>query len=248
MSHGIWTAVSSASTQLTALDTASNNVANAHAAGFHGDQPVFREVLSKAQGRGGARAGTMTQRFAIVDPLTPTTTTGEFQHTGRPLDVAIEGKGFFVLQTENGERYTRVGKLQLADRGELVDLDGNAFLDKDRRPIFVPKTAKTVRISADGGVMVNDNRTADLLVVEFPKATPMLREGRGLVNPVGNPKPKTVGKPWLVPESIEESNVVAVKEMANIISASRTFDTSMRAIEAFKEADRKAANTLMAGR
>lgn len=241
MSNGIWAAASGAMSQSLALDVAAENVANASTPAYHVDRAVFRDALTRASAK---RNGGFNLVYGAVGSITTDPTAGAFVPTGRPLDVAIQGNNYLVVSTARGERYTRYGSIQMSREGTLTTRDGDAILDTNRRPIKVSPTAN-VSIASDGNVLVDGQASGSLLLVSFADAASLVKEGNLLMR--GDPK---AGKavtvtPHLEVGALETSGASAVKGMVDIVTATRAFEVCERAIDAFRDADRKAAVELM---
>jgi flagellar basal body rod protein FlgG len=249
MSDGIWSALSGAVGQLAVLDNAANSVANAGAPGFRGDHALFREVLSKAQVRGKGAAANRAQwknvRYAAVDVVAHDTTAGAFVQTGRPLDVAIRGDGFFAVKTAQGVRYTRLGAVKLGSDGTLVTKEGDPYLSADDKPIKLPANGTDAAIGPDGSVRAANATSGTLKVVRFANASQLEKSGALMFAPTAASGAATSIPATLETSTLEQSNVSAVKGMVDIVAATRGFDACERAIDAFKEADHRAAMTLM---
>jgi flagellar basal-body rod protein FlgF len=241
MSDGIWSAASGAIGQITALDVAAENVANASTPAYHGDRAVFREVLTRATAK---RHGGFNLKYGAVGAVATDHTAGAFVVTGRPLDVAIKGDGFLVVKTKQGERYTRNGSLQVTRAGALVTRDGDPLLGADRRPIKVAPDAQ-VSIGTDASVHVAGAQSGELLVVRFPNSGGLAKEGAFLLRAEPAAGKGVVVPGELEPGALEGSNVSAVKGMVDIVSASRAFEVCERVIDAFRDADRRAALDVM---
>jgi flagellar basal-body rod protein FlgF len=250
VSDGIWSALSGAVGQMAVLDTAANNVANASTPGFRADRPMFKEILSRAStGRGANGAAQRGQwqnvRYAAVDAVTPDMTPGAISQTGRPLDVALRGEGMFTVQTPQGERYTRVGNVRIATDGTLTTNQGHPYLGVDKRPIKVSPTSTDAAIAPDGSVKAGGAIVGTLQVVSFQKPSELQKAEPLLFQATpasGAAKPIAA---VLEPGSIEGSNVSAVKGMVDLIGATRGFEACQSVIQAFKDADRRAAMALM---
>ena len=137
------------------LDVVANNIANLNTTGFKADGSLFEEFLSPT-----ARAGNLSGADSKVSFVRDRGTwhdmsPGPIQSTGSPLDVAIDGKGFLVVQTPRGERYTRNGALQINGTGQLVTSDGNPVLG-DGGPIVFQPNDHQVQISQDGTISVRE--------------------------------------------------------------------------------------------
>src|SRR5579872_644462 len=151
------------------LDVVANNIANINTTGYKADGSMFEEFLSSSA-RG---AGTASRVSFVQDRGTwRDMSAGPIEHTGNPLDVAVSGKGFLVVQTPRGERYTRNGLFQINADGELVTSDGYQVLG-DGGPIKLQRTDRQVQISADGTISVRegsskvDSQRGKLRLVSF---------------------------------------------------------------------------------
>ncbi len=236
MSHGIWSAASGADAQLALLDVAANNAANASTAGYRGDRISFKQVLA------GANAGAAAPRYVTRVGSGVDDAQGAVSGTGRGLDVAIRGPGYFAVQTAGGERYTRAGQFDVGQDGKLRTRSGDLALGVDGRPI----TAKGLdaRIDADGTVRANGQSVGRLRVVTF--TGPLAKEGAQLLRAdAASGAPKVTASPILEASALEMANVSVVSAMVDMVTATRSFDACEKAIEAFSDADRKAATTLM---
>lgn len=245
MSSGIWIAASGAASQLTALDVAANNTANATTAAYKAENAIFTEYLVDAA-RGGNAVPAM--RYNGVSEVSNELAAGPIKVTDRPLDVAIRGDGFFAVQTPNGERYTRAGNLQISPDGKLATADGSLVLNSARRPIDVGQTASAASISEGGAVMVGGEPVGQLRLVKFDTQNGLEKEGHYLfraTNASGAAKPANLR---LETGALEMANVSVVKSMTDIVSTTRCFDALERAISVYRDADQRAANDLMGRR
>jgi flagellar basal body rod protein FlgG len=242
MSDGIWSALSGAVAQVTALDVAANNMANASTPGFRGDYVVFREQLSKAASRGRANRNL---RFGTAGSVVAKIGGGEIMQTGRALDVAIRGDGFFAVSTSRGERLTRLGAFEVGKGGVLANRDGDPVLGVDRRPIRARADAKDVRIEADGSVLADGNKVGQVLVVASPNPASLQKEGPLLYRVGSGTQAPAAIQTELKPGYLEAADVSAVQGMMQIVAATRSFEACERAIDAFKDADRRAAMAIM---
>ncbi|MGC4064293.1 MAG: flagellar hook-basal body complex protein [Polyangiaceae bacterium] len=153
MSTGIWSAASGAVAQTTALDVASNNVANATTPGYRADRAIFRRELNQAMGNA---MGTRSLKYSLVRTVEADRRQGQLVHTGKPLDVALKSSDqWFRVSTPRGERLTRVGNLTLAKDGFLKTPEGYNYLGASGAPLRVPPEAKTVSISPDGALVID---------------------------------------------------------------------------------------------
>jgi flagellar basal-body rod protein FlgF/flagellar basal-body rod protein FlgG len=212
------------------LDVVANNIANLDTTGYKSDGSVFEEYLmpiARAQGFQGADA-----RLSYVQDRATwhNFSSGPVRQTGNPLDVAIDGDAFLVVQTPRGERYTRNGALQINATGELVTSTGDRVMG-DAGPIQFQSTDHDISISADGTITVREgaNTTSDsargkIRLARFDEVARLQKDGSSLfAAPDGvtpQPVPTSVR---LVQGAIEQSNVRGVIEMARMIEVTRTY-------------------------
>jgi flagellar basal-body rod protein FlgF len=193
------------------IDMLANNIANLSTTAFKGEEMVFAELVSNASGaavRYVQDAGTV--RNWSQGPLT---------RTGNSLDVALQGNGFFEVQTAQGIRYTRDGRMKLDSTGQLVTLDGNAVLADSQSPIVVPQGTTSVTIGDDGSLSTPTGSAGKLGVVTFDKLQAVSAEADGLYTTDEAPAPATDTK--VVQGMLEQSNVQPILEMTRLMAASR---------------------------
>lgn len=252
MSTGIWSAASGAVGKTTALDVAADNVANATTPGFRAETAVFRQTLAGALDRS---QGTQSLRYAITRTNLPQFNTGQIVDTGKPLDIAIQDpNGFFVVQTAQGERYTRAGTFRLTHEGQLVLPDGATVLGENRRPLKIDATQTNIHIDSQGQLV--SGNTVDgptetlgkLLVVKFPNLDGMQKEGHVLLRALPQAGKPTAYDGDLANGCVEQSNANAVQGMTQLVTLSREFEMITKVIEAFSQIDRKAATEIASSR
>jgi flagellar basal-body rod protein FlgF len=209
------------------LDVVANNVANVNTTGYKADASLFEEYL-----RSGAHEDNFVGRDRSVSYVQDrgtfhNFTQGAVELTKNPLDIAIDGSGFLVVQTPAGERYTRDGGLQMNNQGQLVTAAGNAVLGTSGPIVFQP-TDHDINITADGTITVvegngrTDSVRGKLRLASFPDAQKMLKEGLNLYA-AGEGSPQADTKSALRQGFIEKSNVNAVAEMSRMIEVTRAY-------------------------
>jgi flagellar basal-body rod protein FlgF len=211
------------------LEIVANNIANLNTTGFKADGAVFAEFLqsgarSDSTSSQGRRLSFVQDSMAWHD-MSP----GTIQHTGNPLDVAIDGDGMLVVQTERGERYTRNGALQLNATGELVTMTGERVLGENG-PIVFQGTDKDVIITKDGTIRVregvaltSDTTRGKLRIVKFANPQQLQKEGASLFRAPASATPEPATNINIVQSSIEKSNVRSVTEMTRMIELTRAY-------------------------
>jgi flagellar basal-body rod protein FlgF len=209
------------------LDVVANNVANVNTAGFKADRTLFEEYLMSGAHEdnfvGSDRRVSYVQDRGTFRDLTQ----GAAAETKNPLDIAISGRGFLVVQSAGGERYTRDGGLQLDNQGQLVTATGDPVLGTSGPIVFQP-TDHDINISPDGTITVQQGNTrtdsirGKLRLVSFADAQKLLKEGSNLYSAgEGAPQPDT--KSVVQQGFIEKSNVNAVAEMSRMIEVTRAY-------------------------
>lgn len=168
--------------------------------------------------------------FGILSGGATDFTAGVFRETGRPLDVALDGDGFFVVQTPRGERYTRAGALTVDSAGQVVTQRGELVVS-DSGPITIRQGKGDLSIGADGSVSVDKKPVGKLKIVRFEDTRAALtKEGDSLFMATGKEQPQDANKTRVVQGVLELSNVNAVTEMATMMQNSREFDSLQRSI------------------
>jgi flagellar basal-body rod protein FlgF len=209
------------------MDVVANNVANVNTSGYKADKSLFEEFLNS-----GAHEDNFVGRDRRVSYVQDRGTFKDFaqgaaEQTKNPLDVAIDGGGFLVVQTPAGERYTRDGALQIDNQGRLVTAVGNPVLGNSGPIVFQP-TDKEINIASDGSVSVLeginriDSDRGKLRVVRFADAQKLLKEGSNLYSAgEGAAQPDTTTR--IHQGFIEKSNVNSVTEMSRMIQVTRSY-------------------------
>lgn len=242
------TAATGMTAQQTMVDVIANNLANINTTGFKRSQIDFQDLLyiklresgtevsSGINSPGGLEIGSGVRVASTIKVFTA----GEFQNTGRKLDIAIRGEGFFQVVLPNGDiRYSRDGALQINADGQLVTTTGYTL----QPPITVPTDAVSIDIGHDGSVNVTDTAGTSSVVgtielVRFPNSSGLSAEGDNLLAETeasGTPLTGTAGENGfgaIQSGFLEKSNVQMVTELVNLITAQRAYEINSRAIRA----------------
>ena len=208
--------------QQVRCDTISNNLANLSTKGFKRDALSFNEVL--------------TQKMRSASDFSQ----GPIQYTGNAVDLALDGKGFFKVQTPKGLRYTRNGTFGLGKENTLVTQNGDPVLG-DSGPIRVDGTE--ISVGTDGQIQMNGVSAGRISVVHFKDPGRLLKEGANYYVDPGEAQEL----PW--PEAtrvqqgyLEESNVDMTEEMIRMVEAFRAFESIQKGIQSVDEATGKLIN------
>ena len=251
MNPALRTAASGMMAQQTRTEVIANNLANVNTTGFKRSRAQFEDLLyqtvqgSTVIGAPDANTSSAIQvgRGTRLAGVTRQHNQGTLEPTGRPLDVAIEGEGFFQVQLPNGTTgYTRDGGFQISDQGVLTTNAGYPV----QPGIKIPNDASNVAISATGVVSYtkNGNQTTELGRIEIARFTNpagLMSEGENLYTATaasgeaiaGFPSDEGMGR--LVQGSLEGSNVEVVQEMVDMITAQRAYELNSKALKATDE-------------
>ena len=209
------------------LDVVANNIANINTVGFKADSSLFEEYLMP-----GAHEDNFIGRDRRLSYVQDRGTYRDFtqgaaDQTKNPLDLAIDGSAFLVVQTPGGERYTRDGGLQLNNQGQLVTVAGNPVLGTGGPIVFQP-TDHDINVTPDGTITVvegsgrTDSIRGKLRLVSFADAQKLLKEGSNLYTAgEGSAQPDT--KSVVRQGFLEKSNVNSVAEMSRMMEVTRTY-------------------------
>ncbi len=210
------------------LDVVANNIANVNTAGFKADSSLFEEYLMP-----GARDDNFIGRDRRVSYVQDRGTFRDFsqgpsEQTNNPLDVAIAGDGFLVVQTPAGERYTRDGGMQINSQGQLVTVGGNPVLGSSGPIVFQP-TDHDINVSPDGTITVvegsgrTDALRGKLRLASFTDAQKLLKEGANLYSAGEGGAAQADTKSVVQQGYIEKSNVNSVAEMSRMMEVTRAY-------------------------
>lgn len=237
----------------TKLDVVANNLANMQTTGFKRDRCNFEDVFYKHEKLPGAEdaAG---QKTALgislglgsrVTSVQPDLSQGAFNNTGRQLDVAISGRGFFKVTdpATNNTLYTRAGNFSLNANGQVVMSSANVgrLLDP---PITIPQDATAIQISADGIVSVQQvgstqmQQVGQIELAQFINPAGLLKLGENLYSETDSSGPPRQGNPGqdglgsIQQNALELSNVQPVQELIDLITTQRSFELNSQVVHA----------------
>ncbi|MDB5414393.1 MAG: flagellar basal-body rod protein FlgF [Rubritepida sp.] len=223
------------SAQMRVSDVTAHNLANAETPGFRASRPIFSEIVTQ-QGRVAGPSGTTAVGYTWDRASWRDTTPGVVTQTGNPLDVAISGEGYFVVETLRGERYTRAGRFAIGQDGRLVDQNGNAVLNANSQPIAISPGDTRIEIQGDGTIRSENGVLGRLRLVRFEDEQGLKAEGDRNFDADGR-QPAEIARPALVQGAIEGSNVRSVLEMTRMMAELREFQLASQFID--RESDRQ---------
>jgi flagellar basal-body rod protein FlgF/flagellar basal-body rod protein FlgG len=242
VSSGFYAAFSGWLARSEALDSAASNLANTGTQGFRAEREYFRSALMGPDATGDQLDSTI-DNFGVLGGNQLDLGQGALTATGNPLDVAIEGQGFFAVRAANGVRYTRDGSFQRAQDGTLVTARGEPVLDAKNLPIRIP--AGDMVIGSDGVISVDGAVAGSLALFTFPSVQSIAPEGANRYAPVNGVKPQLATAATLHQGSLEGSNQDVIQGTMQLILAQRQAEMMQKALTLFNnDFDKTAAEQL----
>jgi flagellar basal-body rod protein FlgF len=241
MDSGYYAACTALVSRTEALDTIANNLANASTVGYRAQRNVFSSVLAEANNASDSPLNQAMNSFGVLSGTTLDQSQGALQKTGNNLDLAIQGSGFFVVQTPNGPMYTRNGGFQVSSKGQLITGSGDPVMGSSGT-ITMP--AGEVSISADGTISSNGAVAGKLKLVQFAPGTNLTSAGETYYS--APPKTEIPATDSTIKQGmLESSNVNPVASMVELITAQRSAEMMQRALSMFNsEMDKTATQDL----
>ncbi|MDF2365992.1 flagellar basal-body rod protein FlgF [Sneathiella sp.] len=205
------------------LDMTANNLANVNTTAFKSEHPLFEEFLVE---RANQDDVSYVQDYGSYRDLRE----GEFTHTGRPLDLAISGEGYFSIETDEGIRYTRNGSFRLDPDGNVVTINNEALLDENNRKITIDLQFQEVSIAPDGTVTTAPGQTAKIGLVKFENPQILKQVGNGLYD-AEDFRPEAAVDVNIMQRTLEKSNVQPILEMTAMIDIMRAYQSAQQLLD-----------------
>jgi flagellar basal-body rod protein FlgF len=218
------------------LDITANNIANVSTPGFQSSHPLFAEFLVEVDGTGQEIAYVVDR--GTVRNLNP----GPLNFTGNPLDISVEGRGYFVVETDEGTFYTRNGAFQLDSLGQLVTSSGAAVLDDSNSPIVFAPGESQINIMRDGTISTENGDIGRFRLVEFADEQQMTNAGNSLM--ATEQEPLASSESAVVQGMLEGSNVISVAEITRMIELLRSYQAAQQLIVTEEEREQQAIEIL----
>lgn len=252
MLKALWTASTGMGAQQLNIDVISNNLANANTTGYKKTRAEYQDLLYQELKSAGSSTSPDTESptgIQVGQGVKTVSTNrifaqGNFQNTDNPLDVAIEGEGFFQIQLPDGDiAYTRAGALKVDSDGRIVNQDGYVIEPE----IAIPTDTLRIDISADGIVsviqpgIIDPQQVGNLELARFVNPSGLSPKGKNLFIPSGASGDPTTGVPGIdgmgtvVQGFLEMSNVSVVEEMVNLIVAQRAYELNSKSVQTSDE-------------
>lgn len=231
MVRGLYTAATGMAVQQNKMDVLTNNIVNAETTGFKKDSLVnsaFDEVMLKrihdpnVNIYGGDEVGGYSSGTHI-DELFTDFSEGNLENTEKPTDLALAGEGFFVIETPEGERYTRSGNFSVDEQGYLVTKDGNYALGDNGR---IQVGSADFSVALDGSISTGDR----LRIVTFPNLGVLRKQGNNLYYPYEGAA-AVPAQEFQVRQGVQEnSNVAMENEMVDMVTVYRKYEASQKIV------------------
>ncbi|WP_187431666.1 Flagellar basal-body rod protein FlgG [Roseobacter fucihabitans] len=212
-----------------------NNIANTATSGYRQEGLVFSEYVQAIEGASSLSMGQGNVRHTSFHQ-------GALTQTGGTFDFAIEGEGFFLVETPAGERLTRSGAFSPNADGDLVTFDGYRVLDAGGAPVFVPPGAADVAVSADGTISSEGNPIGQIGVVRPLNAREMIREDGVMFRADEGYEPAEDAR--VLQRFVENSNVDSILQITRMIEVQRAYELGASFLDAEDQRLRQALKAL----
>jgi flagellar basal-body rod protein FlgF len=240
MDNSLLVSLSSQLAAYRSMDVIANNLANASTPAFKRESVKFEEMITQvtpSEGQIGPQNVSFVKDTGVLRDLTQ----GSLETTNAPFDVGISGKGYMVIQTPQGNRYTRNGHLSLDPNGQLVTSDGQPVLG-DGGAITITPDDGDVHIAADGTVSGKNGDIGKLQLVDFPNERALTKIGSSLYSTTQTPTTSEDGS--FQQGMLEGSNVQPVLEISHMIEIMRAYETTATLTSSQEDLQRQSIDKL----
>jgi flagellar basal-body rod protein FlgF len=217
------------------MQVVANNIANAATNGYRQEGVIFSEYVRSVDGGASLSMGQGNVRQTSFEQGTLTETAGTF-------DFAIEGDGYFLVETPGGPRLTRAGAFSPNGQGDLVTMDGYPVLDAGGAPVFVPGDATKVSVAPDGTISADGNLVGQIGLVVPIEPKDMVREDGVMFDAETGFEPASNGR--ILQGFIENSNVDPITQLARMIEVQRAYEMGQSFLETEDERVRRAMDAM----
>lgn len=219
------------------MDVTANNIANANTTGYSAEHLIFNSYVTKDVNQGDRNPMAFANDIATYR----NTETGTMKVTGNDLDVAIQGDGYFMVETPLGQRYTRAGNFQLNGEGTITTAEGYPVLDTAGQHIILPENTTSVTIGEGGNIKVNGEDFANFSIVQFDNAQLLERLNGRLFKSAISGQPAQNAR--VMQGMLENANTQPVVELTHMMSLSHAVTDTAQFIAIIYDMERKASNT-----
>jgi flagellar basal-body rod protein FlgF/flagellar basal-body rod protein FlgG len=230
MDSGYYAAMTGLVARTQALDTVASNLANTQTPGYRSEREYFRSVLLGPDAQN-SQLGRTVNNYGLLGGDHLNLAQGSIQTTGNPLDVAIQGQGFFQVQTANGIRYTRDGSFQRTPTGQLVTTAGEPVLSATGQTINLPPGE--ISIGSNGAISVAGGAVANIGVYTFPAGTQLTPEGTNRYVPPQGVTPTISSDASVHQGAVEASNQDVIQGTLDLVMMQRQAEMMQRALTMF---------------
>ncbi|MBZ8117537.1 flagellar hook-basal body complex protein [Roseovarius sp. LXJ103] len=239
MENAGYTTLTRQSGLMREMQVVANNIANAATTGFRQEGLVFSEYVKRMEDGSSLSMATANARHTSMMQ-------GGLTQTNGRLDFAIEGDGFFLIETPSGERLTRSGSFALSAEGDLVTNDGFRVLDAGGAPVFVPPDASDLSVAADGTLSSDGRPLAQIGLVQPVDPGGLIREDGVMFRSEAGANPAENGR--ILQGFLEGANVDPIGQMARMIEIQRAYEMGQSFLESENQRIRTALDTLIRSR
>ncbi|MBW4054561.1 MAG: flagellar basal-body rod protein FlgF [Proteobacteria bacterium] len=242
MNSGMYAAVSGSLAAMQRMDLISNNLANINTPGYKKDQMSFESLLAGTATPPAVPLGSTADPILQKENIYIDYANGPISQSSNPLDLALDGEGFFAVTTPEGTAYTRQGNFRTSADGTLVTVDGFPVQGTGGTAINIQ--GSQVEIDTKGVVTVDGTPAGEIAVVDFNKPYSLTKKGNAMFVPANPQAPLQAGTAKIQQGYIEGSNVESISEMVEMIETNRYYEACTKVITGFNDMTTKAANDL----
>lgn len=223
------------------LSITANNLANMSTSGFKVEKLLLSNNLGKTSNHADGPAKiNFVQDWGVARNFSD----GQIEVTGRPLDVALVGPGFFAVETPEGEKYTRDGRFAVDETGTLSTSDGMSVLDETGAPILLDAFGGAPKIDSKGVIFVDGTEVGRLKIVGFDALGELSKDGYGRYGAPENANLQVIENPKIMQSYLERSNVVPILEMSKMIEVTRSYKSVTNMLKTGEDTSRDAIKRL----
>lgn len=236
MSSVGYTTLSRQSGLLNEMQVVANNIANSATTGYRSEGLIFSEYVNSAPGQESVSMGRANIRNTSLEQ-------GTMSQTGGDFDLAIEGDGFFMIETPNGNRLTRAGNFTPNAAGDLVTPDGHRVLDAGQAPLFIPGDAKSIAFGKDGTLSADGQQLGQIGLFLPDEEAQILREDGVMFRVEG--ETVAANGAQVLQGFLEGSNVNTIHQLSRMIEVQRAYELGQSFLDHEDKRVRAAIDNLM---
>lgn len=231
MDSGFYAACTALMAKSQTLDLVANNLANVSTPGYRAQHDSFSSLLASSSALPLSDLNRAVNDYAVLGGSQLNLSQGNLQRTGNELDLGIEGRGFFVVQTQAGRLFTRNGNFHVSPHGQLVTSEGDAVMGENG---VIPIVGGPVSVSTDGTISIDGAVAGKLKIVEFPPGTPLESVGRTYYSAPARSDIASA-ESRVQQGTIEASNVNPISSAIELVTVQRYSELMQRALSMFHQ-------------